>query len=99
MPAGLMACLSVTSTGKSGRGLGTTALTRLGIGGLSSPAAFGESSGMIADDVSAAVCLPAEGFEGFAGLPGEGLEPLFSDFVVTPEELPLTGCADFRPME
>jgi hypothetical protein len=49
MLAGLMAGLGVTSADTSERGLERTALTGLGVGGLSSPAAFGESSGMIAD--------------------------------------------------
>src|SRR5258708_499334 len=99
MATGLMAGLGVTSAGMSERELGTAALTRLGACGLSSPAAFEESSGMSAGGVSPADCFPAEEIEGLAGLPGAGLEPLFSDLVVTSEEPPLTGCADFLPME
>jgi hypothetical protein len=99
MPADLVAGLGVTSAGTLGRGLVTTALIGVGDGVLSSLAAFVESSGRIADEVAAAVCLPAEEFDGLAGLPGEGLELLLSDFVVTSEEAPLAGCADFLPME
>src|SRR5260370_36840044 len=54
MPAGLMAGLGVTSAGTSERGLGTAALNGVGASELSSFAAFGEPSGMIADGVSAA---------------------------------------------
>jgi hypothetical protein len=71
----------------------------MGGGVLSSLAAFVESSGRIADEVSAAACLPAEEVDGPAGLPGAGLELLFSDLVVTSEEPLLTGWADFLPME
>src|SRR5258705_8704469 len=97
MPAGLLAGLSVTSAGTSERGLGTAALTRLGMGALSPPAAFGESSGLIADCVSPAACLPGGEVAGFAGLPGAGLELLFFHLFVTSGEPPPTRGSRLRP--
>ena len=97
MPAGLLAGFGVASAGLSERALVTTAL--IGAGGLSSSAVLEESSGLLADWVSAENCFPGEGVEGLARLPAAGLEVLLSDLVVTSDEALLAGCADFLPME
>src|SRR5712671_1858309 len=91
MPAGLLAALTGTSSGTLERGLETAALTRRGGCGLSSPAVFGESAGIVADGGSASARFPVEELEEPAGLPGEGLAMLLSDLVVTSEEAPLAG--------